>query len=299
VIKIRICKIGYLLLLIPNQQNTKYMSSRSFKIRKFKGAFFKTPAVKAFLAKANKYPPLSREDEYALFEEYRAGSEAAKDKIVRHNMRFVVTVATHTCSRPEDIADAIGVGCIGLLTAVERHDHTRGIKLISYAVWYIKQQILEQTHNSQVVREKVMKADDKDGLELMYQGYSDSEVMEKTGLIESRLRLLKVSKIHVSSLDVPINAELGEATLSENVESNLDAPDSFIIAEGNSALIQEALSKLTDKERTIIKMTYGFDGMMQGTLKDIGEALGLSRERVRQLTPRILKKLKRFLSQTQ
>jgi len=275
------------------------MSSRSFKTRKHKGAFFKTPAVKAFLVKANKYPPLSREDEYALFDEYRAGSEAAKDKIVRHNLRFVVTVATHTCSRPENIADAIGVGCIGMLNAVERFDHTRGFKFISFAVWHIKQQILEQTHNSQVVREKVMKAEDKDGLEMLYLGYSDAAIMEKTGIIESRLRLLKVSKIHVSSLDVPIDAELGEATLSENVESNLDAPDSFIITEGNSALIQSALDKLTERERTIIKMTYGFDGMMQGTLKDIGEALGISRERVRQLMPRILNKLKIYLSQTQ
>jgi len=271
----------------------------AFKVRKHKGAFFKTPAIQSFMREASKYPPLSREDEYALFDEYRAGSNEAKEKLLKHNMLFVVTVATHTCSRPEDIADAIGAGNIGLIESIEGHDHTRGIKFISYAVWHIKRRILEQTHVSRVVREKFFKTEESEALRMMNNGeYSDDELRKATGIKQTTLDLLKVSKVHVSSLNKPVMHE-SEEEIIDLVISDLPAPDSGLLSGHNNERVQNALSTLSERDRQIIELKFGFNDKMPATLDSIGEELNISRERARQKVHIIMKKLEKILSQTQ
>ena len=116
----------------------------------------RTPAVDLFLKDLRKYPPLSKAEEFALFELYKAGDKDAGEKLIKHNLRFVVSAAARACSRSEDMADAVGYGTEGLIHALDAFNHTKGFKFISYAVFWINQKIFEGFLSSKKGHKEIM-----------------------------------------------------------------------------------------------------------------------------------------------
>jgi RNA polymerase primary sigma factor len=271
---------------------------RSFTFNKRAHTVYRTRSMQILLQELKSFPPLSKEDEYALFDEYRAGSEAAKEKLIKHNLRFVVTAASNYVTNAEDMEDTYAQGVFGLIEAVEGYDHTRGFKFISFAVWHINCYIFDSFRSSKVVKQKNLKAISRKAIAMLSEeGIADDEIIEKLGITPRALGILKICKVNINSIDVALPDM--DTTIADNMMCGDPLPDASIISEYESIELHKAISKLEEREKIIIKMSFGFDLGMPATLDSIAEVLGLSRERIRQLMPRILNKLRIHLSQTQ
>jgi RNA polymerase primary sigma factor len=271
---------------------------RSFTFNKRAHTVYRTKSMQILLQELKKYPPLSKEDEYALFDEYRAGSEAAKEKLIKHNLRFVVTAASNYVTNAEDMEDTYAQGVFGLIEAVEGYDHTRGFKFISFAVWHINCYIFDSFRTSKVVKQRRMRPPENKALKMLREEkHTDEAITKACGIPMATLKRIKTCKVNISSIDVAIPDM--ETTIADNMMCGDPLPDASIISEYESIELHKAISKLEEREKIIIKMSFGFDLGMPATLDSIAEVLGLSRERIRQLMPRILNKLRIHLSQTQ
>lgn len=267
---------------------------KTFSFQKQKHTIYKTKSFKILLNELDKYPVLSRQDEYALFNEYRAGSEAAKEKLIKYNLRFVVTAAADACTRAEDIEDAFQDGCIGLKTAVERFDHTRGYKLISYAVFYIRQAIFEGLLNSKVVAQKHTKPTDNKAIEMLRNGFNDYDITTTLGITQRALNILKVCKVNIESMDAPttVNNEETNETYKDCFRGDMRLPDDIEEQSEMQQEILKALDSLDDTEAKAIKMLYGIGYDIAYRIADIYQDLGFNTRQA--LDSRLCKAMKRL-----
>ena len=243
---------------------------------------------------------VSPEEEVELAQRIRKGDQRALEKLTRANLRFVVSVAKQYQNQGLSLPDLINEGNLGLIKAAEKFDETRGFKFISYAVWWIRQSILQAlAEQSRIVRlplnqvgslNKINKALSKFEQENERQPSSE-ELSEMIDVPKDKISdTLRVSGRHVC-VDAPFVE--GDDNSLLDVLPNDDSPsaDRGLVNESLSTEIERALSTLSSREREIIKSFFGI-GCQEMTLEEIGERFGLTRERVRQIKEKAIRRLK-------
>ena len=243
---------------------------------------------------------VSPEEEVELAQRIRKGDQEALEKLTRANLRFVVSVAKQYQNQGLSLPDLINEGNLGLIKAAEKFDETRGFKFISYAVWWIRQSILQAlAEQSRIVRlplnqvgalNKINKALSKFEQENERQP-SNEELSEMIDVSTDKISdTLRSSGRHVS-VDAPFVE--GEDNSLLDVLPNDDSPmaDRGLVNESLNTEIERALSTLTEREREIIKSFFGI-GCQEMTLEEIGERFGLTRARVRQIKEKAIRRLK-------
>lgn len=256
-----------------------------------------------YLQEIGKVSLLSVDEEAELARRIRQGDEEALEKLVKANLRFVVSVAKQYQNQGLPLTDLISEGNLGLIKAAKRFDETRGFKFISYAVWWIRQSILQAlAEQSRIVRlplnrvgalNKINKVFAR--LEQEYEREPSpeeiAEAMQGTLTPEEIAEIMRQSGRHVS-LDSPIAP--GEETRFIDVLENTDLPqpDQVLMYESLRQEIAKALATLEDREAQILRMHFGIDQRYPMTLDEIAEKLGLTRERVRQIKEKAIRKLR-------
>ena len=241
------------------------------------------------------------EEEVELSQKIRKGDRRALDKLVRANLRFVVSVAKQYQNQGLSLPDLINEGNVGLIKAAEKFDETRGFKFISYAVWWIRQTILQSlAEQSRIVRlplnqvsavNKITKAMTKFEQEYERKPSADELAELVNELPEKISDSLRASGRHVS-VDAPFIE--GEENSLLDVMTNPDSPmaDKGLVSESLSTEIDRALGVLNEREKQIIERSFGINNQPEMTLEEIGETFGLTRERVRQIREKAIRKLR-------
>jgi RNA polymerase primary sigma factor len=255
-----------------------------------------------YLHEIGREPLLTPTEEVELARMAREGDTAALERLTRANLRFVVTVAKQFQNQGLSLADLISEGNLGLIKAATRFDETRGFRFISYAVWWIRQAILQAlAEQSRVVRlpfnrvgalTRITKA--FSALEQEYEREPSTQeiaqILEMSPLDVAQA--LRLASRHVS-LNAPSFPEEEVPLLDILPNPELPAPDSPLLDESLQQDIRAALSSLPRREAEVIRLYYGIDREGALTLEEIGAELGLTRERVRQLKERALARLRR------
>lgn len=261
-------------------------------------------SIEKYLNEVSKYDVLTPEEELRLFRRYKDGDEAAFQKIIRCNLRFVISVAKQYQHTGLSLDDLINEGNIGLIKAAQRFDETRGFKFISYAVWWIRQSILQAIgEKSKKIRlpanyqsriQEVVRTRNELYQELEREP-SLAEIAAVTDLKESDIENCLRDVKYCKSLNEPVGEDDDSASLEEMLaDAVLPSPDSDLVGTESLRIeLTELLSSLSAREAEILSMYFGLNRKQPLSLQDISDYLDLSRERVRQIKDRALRKLKR------
>ena len=240
------------------------------------------------------------EEEVELAQRIRSGDRTALEKLTRANLRFVVSVAKQYQNQGLSLPDLIHEGNLGLIKAAEKFDETRGFKFISYAVWWIRQSILQAlAEQSRIVRLPLNQVGSLNKINKAFSRFeqdnerrpSPEELADVLDIpVEKIADTLKVSGRHIS-VDAPFVE--GEDNSLLDVMTNEDSPnaDRMLINESLAKEIDRALSTLTEREHDIVKKFFGI-GVAEMTLEEIGDEFGLTRERVRQIKEKAIRRLR-------
>lgn len=255
-----------------------------------------------YLKDINRVPLLSREEETELAMRAKNGDKAAKDRIVAANLRFVVNVAKKYQNRGLDLSDLISEGNIGLLTAIDRFDVEKGYHFISYAVWWIRQSILKAIcEKSRAIRLPLNRANELVQIEKARKGISGHKteeqeiraIAESLDMDASHVRdLLRISKEMVS-IDAAVRpGEEDSATMGEFLEDDKNCnPEEAAITQNMVEDIDTVLETLTNKEAEVLRYRFGLDGKEAMSLKEVGDVFCLTKERIRQIEKKAIKRL--------
>jgi RNA polymerase primary sigma factor len=254
-----------------------------------------------YLQEIGKVGLLSADEEVGLARRIKEGDQQALERLTKANLRFVVSVAKQYQNQGLSLGDLINEGNLGLIKAAQRFDETRGFKFISYAVWWIRQSILQAlAEQSRIVRlplnrvgslNKISKTFSE--LEQRYEREpSPDELAEVLEITTSEVvDTLKISSRHIS-MDAPF-AQGEENSLLDVLENDdSDTPDSKLISDSLRKEVQRALSTLSERECDVIIYYFGLNGEHSMTLEEIGEKFGLTRERVRQIKEKAIRRLR-------
>jgi len=254
-----------------------------------------------YLREISAYPLLDREEEAELARRIREGNEEALDKLVRSNLRFVVSVAKKYQNQGVALGDLINEGNLGLIRAARKFDETKGIKFISYAVWWIRQAILQAlAEQSRIVRVPLNRAGAlhrigrRSSILLQELGREPTveEIADELDLSHEEVqRTLAISQSHLS-LDAPITPGEDNRLLDYLPDQFSPGPDDETYDRALSTTIEEALGTLKEREARILRLYFGLDGQEAMTLEEIGSLLGITRERVRQIKEKALSRLR-------
>jgi RNA polymerase primary sigma factor len=256
-----------------------------------------------YFVEIGKYTLLSPAEEIELAIKIRNGDIVAQNKLVTSNLRFVVSVAKMYQNQGLSLCDLINEGNIGLVKAAKRFDETRGFKFISYAVWWIKQGIISAiADQSRVVRLPLNRVGDLNKIGKAYkkweQDYERKPTYEElAGILEISAEevayILQISTRQVS-MDAPLNSgDENKNTLKEVLHSEDETmPDTKLMNESLKNAIGDILSVLDEREAEVIKLSYGIGRGNKATLEEIGEKFNLTRERIRQIKEKALRKLR-------
>ncbi len=258
-------------------------------------------SLEKYLEEIGEYSPLPPEQEVALAKRIKKGDKEALDILVRSNLRFVVSVAKEYQNQGLPMEDLINEGNLGLIKAAERFDETRGFKFISYAVWWIRQSILQAlAEQSRIVRLPLNRvgAINKIGKMLNNLG-QEYEREPRLDELANRMNMnsfelaetLRTSSRHLS-LDAPFQQGDGNSLLDVLKNEHMSPPDEDLMDESLRLEIEKVLATLTLREAKIIKLYFGIDQDRPLTLEEIGEIFNLTRERVRQIKEKALRKLR-------
>lgn len=260
----------------------------------------RSPIIDKYLQEIAREPLLTTEEEVELFRQVREGNEEAFSKIVRCNLRFVVSVAKQYPTKNVGLLDLINEGNLGLIKAARKFDETRGFKFISYAVWWIRQSILQAIpEQSKIVRtplnqvgalNKIRKAISEFEQEFERQPSVD-ELAERVGIDSEKVAEVMSTNVKQTSVDAPFGD--GEEGCLLDILKNDDAPcpENGLFHESLSTEVERVLSQLEERERDVVKMFFGL-GCREMSLEEIGEAFNLTRERVRQIKEKAIRRLK-------
>jgi RNA polymerase primary sigma factor len=260
-----------------------------------------TASLDKYLQEIGKVDLITAEEEVALAQKIRTGDQSALEKLTKANLRFVVSVSKQYQNQGLSLPDLINEGNLGLIKAAQRFDETRGFKFISYAVWWIRQSILQAlAEQSRIVRlplnkigaiNKINKAFSQ--LEQTYEREPNpDEIADLLEISEGEVKeSLRNSGRHVS-MDAPIVQ--GEETNMYDVLRNDDGPtpETGLLYDSLRKEIDRAISTLTPREADVIRLYFGLNGEHALTLEEIGEKFDLTRERVRQIKEKAIRRLK-------
>lgn len=260
-----------------------------------------TASLDKYLHEIGKVDLLSAEEEVELARKVRNGDNLALEKLIKANLRFVVSVSKQYQNQGLSLPDLINEGNLGLIKAAKRFDETRGFKFISYAVWWIRQSILQAlAEQARIVRlplnkigsiNKINKALSE--LEQKYEREpSVNEISKAIEIAPEDIKdAMRSSGRHVS-MDAPLtdgeDGDMYEVLLSKDNPT----PDGALLNDSLRKEIERALSSLTEREAAIIRLYFGLNGKHPYTLEEIGEEFNLTRERVRQIKEKAIKRLK-------
>ena len=262
--------------------------------------------VDAYLRDIRDSEPLSRKEEAELARRARNGDELARQKLITANLRFVVSVARDYSGRGLSMSELICEGNVGLIEAVSRFDETRGLKLITYAVWWIRQAILKAlAENGRAVRPPMSRVGDRRKVEketaiLVHELEREPTLTELAASAE--LSMVRVHNVLAAeqrdvALDAPVFADSEESLSARFISSEKGADETVEHAEFVHVL-RECLVMLEEREQRVLLAYFGLDGQEPMTLEEIGDTLGITRERVRQLRNRALAKLRQRYGET-
>lgn len=243
---------------------------------------------------------ISVEEEVELAQRIKKGDQAALEKLTRANLRFVVSVAKQYQNQGLSLPDLINEGNLGLIKAAEKFDETRGFKFISYAVWWIRQSILQAlAEQSRIVRLPLNQVGSLNKINKAYSKFeqeherrpSPEELAEELDLPADKVAdTLRVAGRHIS-VDAPFVEGEDNSLLDVLINSDSPNADRSLINESLSREIERALATLTERESDIIRYFFGI-GCQEMTLEEIGERFGLTRERVRQIKEKAIRRLR-------
>jgi RNA polymerase primary sigma factor len=260
-----------------------------------------TASLDKYLQDIGKEELITADEEVTLAQKIRQGDQQALEKLCKANLRFVVSVAKQYQNQGLSLPDLINEGNLGLIKAAQRFDETRGFKFISYAVWWIRQSILQAlAEQSRIVRlplnqvgslNKIKKESSR--LEQKFERPpSSDEIAEALEIPEYKIdAALKISTRYVS-MDAPLTEDEDMKLIDIFVDDDAPVTDAGLMRESLAREIQRSLSTLTEKERDVVNLYYGI-GMNHGlTLEEIGAKFDLTRERVRQIKEKAIRRLK-------
>jgi len=281
-------------------QKTKPKSDPSDK-KKPKPSKVSSGSISMYLAEIGKFNPLPPQREVELAILIQKNDQAAMKELVEANLRFVVSVAKKYQGNGLSLADIINEGNMGLIKAAKRFDHTRGFKFISYAVWWIRQSILQAlAEQSRLIRlplnrvgtiTKITRAAEKLEAEVERQPKGDEigAQLEMGG--DEVLQAMQYSRRH-SSLNSPFQEGEDSSLLDIIEDSESEDPEAKIMLESMSEEVKSALDTLSERERIVLEMYFGINRDSAMTLNEIGEEFDLTRERVRQIKEKAIQRLR-------
>ena len=260
-----------------------------------------TGTLDKYLSDIAKESLLTTEEEVELAQRIKAGDRTALEKLVKANLRFVVSVAKQYQNQGLSLQDLINEGNLGLVKAAQRFDETRGFKFISYAVWWIRQSILQAVaEQARIIRLPMNQvgalAKVKKVVSLLEQKLERrptlKEISDELGMPEDKVDQLLNLNSRAVSTDAPLDDEDDSNVLDVDVAEDEVQTDSAVEQESTSKAIRKSLDMLNEKERTIICMYFGLGTSREYSLEEIAMKLDISRERTRQIRDRALKRLK-------
>ncbi len=260
-----------------------------------------------YLNEIAKYTVLTAEEEYHLFVQRSVDTDLVLDKIVKHNLRFVVSVAKkyQDCGLP--LVSLINEGNLGLIKAAERFDHTRGFKFISYAVWWIRQSILGALNEkSRKIRTPIIVWSlgnkitrfKSDFLQLNEREPEVFEIAEALDLTTSRVDEAIKSIKSCTSIDAQLSEDSQSTMANLLVDSSIASPDADLVAQGENHELEHLLDLLSPKQAYVLRSYYGINREFPTSLSEIADDLDVSRERVRQIRDQSIRKLRAFYRQS-
>ena len=253
-----------------------------------------------YLQEIGKEDLITVEEEVELAQRIKKGDQEALEKLTKANLRFVVSVAKQYQNQGLSLPDLINEGNLGLIKAAEKFDETRGFKFISYAVWWIRQSILQAlAEQSRIVRLPLNQVGSLNKINKAFARFEQEN--ERTPSPEELANVLDLPKEKVSdtlrvsgrhvSVDAPFSDGEDNNLLDVLVKTDSPNADRGLINESLSTEVERALATLTDRERDIIRYFFGI-GCPEMTLEEIGEKFGLTRERVRQIKEKAIRRLR-------
>ncbi len=243
---------------------------------------------------------LTTDEEVELAQRIRKGDKRALERLTKANLRFVVSVAKQYQNQGLSLPDLINEGNVGLIKAAEKFDETRGFKFISYAVWWIRQSILQAiAEQSRLVRLPLNQVGSVNKIARELNKFeqeherkpSVDEIAERVDLPEDKIAdAMKANSRHVS-MDAPI-ADGEDSSMIDFLAGDSSNTDRELVTESLKAEVSRILKLLTDKEQKVVRAFFGIDGSPEMTLDEIGEKYNLTRERVRQIKEKALRRLR-------
>ena len=266
-----------------------------------KKSSYEEGSLDQYLRDISAYPLITREEEVSLAQRIRIGDQEALDKLVRSNLRFVVSVAKKYQNQGVSLSDLINEGNLGLIRAAHKFDETKGIKFISYAVWWIRQAILQAlAEQSRIVRVPLNRAGTlhrigkraNSLLQELGREATHAEIAEGMDITEEEVaKTMSISQAHLS-LDAPLTPGEDNRLLDYLADTVNPTPDEQTFEKALTEAVEESLSGLKERESKILRLYFGLDGEEPMTLEQIGALLGITRERVRQIKEKALSRLR-------
>jgi len=259
-----------------------------------------TPSLDKYLQEIGKVDLISPEDEVILARKIKYGDSDALKKLVKANLRFVVSVAKQYQNQGMSLPDLINEGNLGLMKAAQRFDETRGFKFISYAVWWISQAILQSlAEQARIVRLPVNKIGSINRINRAFarleQEYerepSSAEIADMLEMIPEDVKESLKTNGRTVSMDAPLSSEEDNTMYDVLQSDDTPSPDRNLINESLAFEIERALSTLSSRESKVLKLYFGLGMKHPFTLEEIGEELNLTRERVRQIKEKAIKRI--------
>ena len=257
-------------------------------------------ALDKYLSEIAKEPLLTVDEEVELAQRIHSGDKEALDKLVRSNLRFVVSVAKQYQNGELTLSDLVNEGNVGLIKAAEKFDETRGFKFISYAVWWIRQSIMQAlAEQSRLVRLPLNQVGllnkiNKTIADFVQEHERQPSLHELARLVDvddSKIAETLSASSRGASLDAPFQDGEENSLISVLSDDNAPAADNGMDLESLSTDLEQILKELKPREIQVLKMSFGI-GCNEKTLEEIADTLGLTRERVRQIREKSLKKLR-------
>jgi RNA polymerase primary sigma factor len=260
-----------------------------------------TASLDKYLQEIGKVDLITADEEVSLAQRIRAGDRAALEKLTKANLRFVVSVSKQYQNQGLSLPDLINEGNLGLIKAANRFDETRGFKFISYAVWWIRQSILQAlAEQSRIVRLPLNKIGAINKINKAYARLEQE--FEREPNFEEIALLLEISETEVKdsirnsgrhvSMDAPLMQDEDNNMYDVLRSDDIPTPESGLIYESLRKEVERAISTLTPRESDVIRFYFGLNGSYPMTLEEIGEKFELTRERVRQIKEKAIRRLK-------
>jgi RNA polymerase primary sigma factor len=258
-----------------------------------------------YLSEIGKYKLLTAEEEWALAKRVSEGDEEAKKDLILSNLRLVVTIAKRYTGHGQSLMDLVEEGNIGLIKAAGKFDYSKGFRFSTYASWWIKQSITRGIANqSRTIRipvhiyqliNRYVKEEERQGLKPV----DDEFMAEKLDVPLKKIRLVKSLITGIRSDEPLISAEALQKLSAESHHVKSQTPEEIVTLQVQNEFVTDLIDKhLSQREQQILRIRYGLDGSEPQTLAAAGKLLGVSRERIRQIEKRALKKLNIMLSRS-